>query len=137
MFDKPTCVRCLKINIAALTHVVYTSITVCNTKRKGDRNMTFPAKVLGARLIVSVDETTNKTLGGIIIPGSEKEPVYTGTVMTTGNGARLDDGSLFPMDVSTGDRIIFTQLAGVPISVQGYPGNFIVINEGDVLAIIA
>lgn len=98
--------------------------------------MTFPAKVLGARLVVKIDETTNKTLGGIIIPGAERDPVYTGTVMARGKGARLGDGSIVPMDVFVNDRVIITHLAGVPISVPGHEGNFIVINEGDILAIM-
>lgn len=98
--------------------------------------MTFPIKVLGARIVVKVDPTDNKTVGGIILPGAEDEPVNTGVAMTTGEGARLDDGTHFPMEVAVGDKLLFTPLAGAPVTLPDDDQKYLVINEGDVLAIM-
>lgn len=96
----------------------------------------FPIKVFGARAVVKMDKAENKTLGGIIIPGAENAPVTQGTVMTTGEGMRLDNGTIFPMEVKTGDRVMIAPNAGSPVAVAGDDSEYLVINEAHVLAII-
>lgn len=98
--------------------------------------MTFPLKVLGSRAVVKLDEKENKTLGGIIISTSEAEPTDTGVVMAVGDGQRLDNGTSFPMTVKVGDMVIVNPMSSAPVSVPGESGNFIVINEVHILAVI-
>ena len=92
-------------------------------------------RVFGARLIVKRDEKETQTMSGIILSESSVEENYTGVVVATGKGARLENGNLMPMEVQVGDRVLFTRMAGVPIEVEGEEGEFLVINERDVLAI--
>lgn len=89
-------------------------------------------KVLGARVVIKLEEAENKTSTGIILT-SEKEPEFIGDVVATGTGARLENGTQMPMEVSIGDRVIYTRMAGVPIEYNGE--KLLVINERDVIAI--
>lgn len=89
-------------------------------------------KVLGARVVIKLEEAENKTSTGIILT-SEKEPEFIGDVVATGTGARLENGTQMPMEVSVGDRVIYTRMAGVPIEYNGE--KLLVINERDVIAI--
>lgn len=92
-------------------------------------------KVFGARVIVKEEKKeNNKTLSGIIVPGSDKEPTYIGTIIAVGNGALLDNGVRVPMEVSVGDRIVYTSFSGTQIEEKGE--TFLVLNQRDILAIL-
>lgn len=92
-------------------------------------------RVFGARCIVKEEKReTNKTSSGIIVPGSDKEPTFTGTVIAVGDGALLDSGIRVPMEVKVGDRIVYTNFSGTPIINKGE--TYLVLNERDILAII-
>lgn len=90
-------------------------------------------RVLGARVVVKL-EMEEETPSGIVLPTNAKEPKYEGIVVATGDGARLENGLLMPMDVKPGDRVIYSRLAGVPITYNGE--ELLVINERDIIAII-
>ena len=96
----------------------------------------FPVSVMGARAVVKLDQAETKTMGGIIIPGADKEPVTQGVIMTTGKGMRLNNGSYFPMEVEVGDRVILAPNAGTPIYAPGEEGEFLVINEAHIIAVV-
>lgn len=91
-------------------------------------------KVLGARVLVKEDKNDEKTTTGIVIPGREKENTFRGTVVAVGKGAMLDDGTIVPMDVKIGDRIVYTNFSGTPI--RAGEEEYLVLNERDILAII-
>lgn len=92
-------------------------------------------KVLGARCIVKeIKNESDKTMGGIILPGSNNEPTYTGVVIGVGDGALLDNGVKVPMQVKEGDRIIYTTFSGSPIEVNGE--TYLILNERDILCIL-
>lgn len=92
-------------------------------------------KVLGARCIVKeIKRQDNKTSAGIILPGAEKEPTYTGIVVGVGDGALLDNGMKVPMQVKEGDKVIYTTFSGSPVSVDDE--TFLILNERDILCIL-
>ena len=59
------------------------------------------------RVLIRRVESEEKTVGGIIIPDTAKEKPMEGEVVAAGPGARGEDGKLQPMDVRTGDRVLF------------------------------
>lgn len=91
-------------------------------------------KVLGARVVVKLEKEEDKTPGGIVLMNNTKEPKFEGKVVATGTGARLENGTQMPMDVSVGDRVIYSRMAGVPINYK--EEDFLVINERDIIAVI-
>jgi len=84
-------------------------------------------------LVKRVDEET-KTKGGIIIPDTAKEKPQEGKVVAVGAGKVNEDGTTRPMDVKSGDRILFSKYAGTDVKVDGE--DLIIIREDDVLGII-
>jgi chaperonin GroES len=84
-------------------------------------------------LVKRVDEET-KTKGGIIIPDTAKEKPQEGKVVAVGAGKVNEDGTTRPMDVKSGDRILFSKYAGTDVKVDGE--DLIIIREDDVLGIL-
>jgi chaperonin GroES len=86
------------------------------------------------RLLVKRIEEETTTKGGIIIPDTAKEKPQEGRVVAVGGGKLLEDGSVRPLDVKTGDKILFSKYAGSDVKLDGE--EHIIIREEDVLAII-
>src|ERR1700720_639263 len=75
-----------------------------------------------------------KSAGGIIIPDTAKEKPMEGEVVAVGPGARGEDGTLHPLDVKKGDRILFGKWSGTEIKLEGE--ELIIMKESDVMGII-
>ncbi|MGD8958463.1 MAG: co-chaperone GroES [Desulfobacteraceae bacterium] len=86
------------------------------------------------RIIVKRVEEESKTKGGIIIPDSAKEKPAEGIVISVGKGKVAEDGKLIPMEVKTGDRILFGKYSGTEVKVEGE--EYLIMREDDVLGII-
>jgi chaperonin GroES len=59
------------------------------------------------RVLIRRIEAEAKTAGGIIIPDTAKEKPMEGEIVAVGPGARGEDGTLRPLDVKPGDRVLF------------------------------
>jgi chaperonin GroES len=86
------------------------------------------------RLIVKRLEEEEKTKGGIIIPDTAKEKPIEGKVIAAGAGRINKDGKKMPMEVKTGDRILFAKYAGTEVKMDGE--EYLMMKEEDVLAVI-
>ena len=86
------------------------------------------------RVIVERIDAEEKSAGGIIIPDSAKEKPQEGKVVAVGNGKRGDDGKTQPMDVKTGDRILFSKYAGNDVTIDGT--EYIIRREDDILGVL-
>jgi chaperonin GroES len=86
------------------------------------------------RIIVKRSDEEESTRNGIFIPDSAKEKPQEGEVVAVGRGRRLDDGQIVPLDVKTGDRVLFGKYTGSETKVDG--AEYTVMREDDVLAIL-
>src|SRR6059058_1194147 len=86
------------------------------------------------RVVVKRVEEEGKTAGGIIIPDTAKEKPMEGEIVAVGPGARGEDGTLHPLDVKKGDRILFGKWSGTEIKLDGE--ELIIMKESDVMGII-
>lgn len=91
-------------------------------------------KPLSDRLIVRRKEKEEKTLGGIVLPDSAKEKPIEGDVIAVGPGRRTDGGQLVPMQVGTGQTVLFGKYAGTEIKLNGQ--EYVVLREDDVIGIV-
>ena len=90
---------------------------------------------LGDRLIVKALTKEEKTVSGIILPDTaDKERPEQGEVIAAGPGRLLDNGSIAPMIVKVGDKVVFKKYS--PDEVKVDDEEVLVISESDVLAII-
>jgi chaperonin GroES len=87
------------------------------------------------RVLVRRIEAEEKTAGGIIIPDSAKEKPAEGEIVSVGSGARADDGKVTPLDVKSGDRVLFGKWSGTEVKVDGE--DLIIMKESDILGVIA
>ncbi|MFL2801850.1 MAG: co-chaperone GroES [Paracoccaceae bacterium] len=95
--------------------------------------MTF--KPLHDRVVVRRVENDEKTSGGLIIPDSAQEKPAEGEVVSVGNGAIDEKGNRMPMDVKTGDRILFGKWSGTEVKIDGE--DMLIMKESDILGIMA
>ena len=91
-------------------------------------------KPLGDRIVVKVLSQEEKTKGGIVLPDTVKEKPQEGEVKAVGTGRVLDNGQKLPLDVSVGDRVLFSKYGGTEVKVDG--DEFLILSERDVLAIV-
>jgi chaperonin GroES len=89
---------------------------------------------LNDRILVKRIEAEARTAGGLIIPDTAKEKPLEGEVIAVGPGRRMDDGSVRPVAVSAGERILFGKYAGDEIKLEGV--EHMIIREDDVLAVV-
>jgi chaperonin GroES len=94
--------------------------------------MAFSLEPLEDRIVVEpLNEEVQKTAGGIIIPDTAKEKPQEGKVVAVGPG-RFEDGKRVPMDVKTGDKVIYSKYGGTEIAYEGT--DYLVLSARDVLA---
>ena len=86
------------------------------------------------RIIVKRIEEEEKTRGGIIIPDSAKEKPSEGKVVAVGKGKLKEDGTIQPLDVKKGDRVLFSKYSGTEVQIDGE--EHLIIREDDVLAVL-
>jgi chaperonin GroES len=86
------------------------------------------------RIVVKRVEEQETVRGGIIIPDSAKEKPQEGEVVAVGNGKRLEDGKLVPLDVKAGDRILFGKYSGSDIKLDGE--EYMIMREDEVLGVL-
>ena len=89
---------------------------------------------LGDRVLVRRVEEEEKTKGGIIIPDSAKEKPQEGEVLAVGPGARDETGKIQPLDVQTGDRILFGKWSGTEVKLDGE--DLLIMKESDILGVL-
>jgi chaperonin GroES len=86
------------------------------------------------RVVIRRVEAEEKTLGGIIIPDTAKEKPMEGEVVAVGPGARGEDGKIQPLDVKSGDRVLFGKWSGTEVKLDGE--DLIIMKESDIMGII-
>ncbi len=91
-------------------------------------------KPLHDRILVRRINSEEKTKGGIIIPDTAQEKPQEGKIEAVGKGKLLDNGSVRPLDVKVGDKVLFSQYGGNDINIDG--DEYLIMEENDVLAII-
>ena len=86
------------------------------------------------RVVVRRVSAEEKTKGGIIIPDTVKEKPQEGEIIAVGPGARDEKGKLVPLDLKTGDRILFGKWSGTEVKIDGE--ELLIMKESDVMGVI-
>ncbi len=92
------------------------------------------AKPLHDRVLVKRFEENEVVKGGIIIPDTAKEKPMEGEVVAVGPGKIQEDGKRSPMDVKTGDRILFGKYSGTEIKIDDR--DYTIMREEEILAVL-
>ena len=95
--------------------------------------MATKIKPLHDRLVVKRIKEEERSKGGIIIPDIAKEKPQQGKVVAVGTGKR-DNGKVVPLDVKSGDTILFGKYSGTDINIDGE--EHLILREEDVLGVV-
>ena len=87
------------------------------------------------RILVRRLNEDDTVRSGIIIPDSAKEKPQKGEIIAVGKGKSNDEGKVLPLDVKTGDQVLFGKYSGTEIKIDGE--ELLVLRESDVLAKVA
>jgi chaperonin GroES len=87
------------------------------------------------RVVVKRLEGEEKTKGGIIIPDTAKEKPSQGEVIAVGPGGRDEAGKLTPLEVKTGDKVLFGKWSGTEVKIDG--DDLLIMKESDIMGVIA
>jgi chaperonin GroES len=91
-------------------------------------------KPLWDRIAVKQMDAEEKTKSGIVLPDTAKEKPQQAKVVAVGQGRLLDDGSIKPLEIRNGDRVLYGKYAGTEVSVGGE--EYLILREEDVLAVV-
>jgi chaperonin GroES len=86
------------------------------------------------RVVVKRVDAEEKTKGGIIIPDTAKEKPQEGEIVAVGPGARDEAGKLVPLDVKTGDRVLFGKWSGTEVKIDGE--DLLIMKESDIMGVV-
>ncbi|MES1174055.1 MAG: co-chaperone GroES [Myxococcales bacterium] len=97
--------------------------------------MKTKVRPLQDRVLLKRVQEEQKTKGGIIIPDNAKEKPIEGEVVAVGNGKVLDDGTVRPLGVKAGDRVLFGKYSGTELKLDGE--EHLIVREDDILGVVA
>jgi chaperonin GroES len=87
------------------------------------------------RVVVKRINPEAKTKGGIIIPDTAREKPQQGEVVAVGPGGRDEAGKLIPIDIKSGDKVLFGKWSGTEVVLDGE--ELLIMKESDVMGVLA
>ena len=86
------------------------------------------------RVVVRRLEEESTSAGGIVLPDSAAEKPSQGEVLAVGSGKILDNGEVRPLDLSTGDKVIFGQYGGSTVKIDGE--ELLILSESEIFGVL-
>ena len=90
---------------------------------------------LGKRVLIKRSKTT-ASKGGILLPDSAQEKPKQGEVVAVGPGSIDESGRLQKLDLSVGDRVLFSSYAGSEVKTDDHQAEYLIMSEEDVLGVL-
>ncbi|MDQ6896862.1 MAG: co-chaperone GroES [Actinomycetota bacterium] len=97
--------------------------------------MSVSIKPLEDRIVVKSLEAEQTTASGLVIPDTAKEKPQEGEVLAVGPGRIDDKGNRVPLDITVGDRVIYSKYGGTEVKHKG--DEYLILSARDVLAVVA
>lgn len=86
------------------------------------------------RVVIRRVDSETKTSGGIIIPDTAAEKPQQGEVLAAGPGTRDETGKLVPLDIKTGDKVLFGKWSGTEVKIDGV--DLLIMKESDIMGVL-
>ena len=97
--------------------------------------MSITIKPLEDRIVVRALDAEQTTASGLVIPDTAKEKPQEGEVLAVGPGRIDDNGKRVPLDVSVGDKVIYSKYGGTEVKYAGE--EYLILSARDVLAVVS
>jgi chaperonin GroES len=102
------------------------------TQSNLEDNMKF--RPLHDRVVVKRIDAEEKSAGGIIIPDTAKEKPSQGEIVAVGPGGRDENGKLIPIDLKTGEVVLFGKWSGTEVKIDGI--DYLIMKESDIMGVL-
>ena len=89
---------------------------------------------LADRVLIKPKAREETTRSGIVLPDTAKEKPQEGTIVATGPGRVMEDGTRVPLDVKVGDSVLYAKYAGTEYKIENE--EHLILKESDILAIV-
>ena len=89
---------------------------------------------LGDRVVIRPTPREEMTRSGIVLPDTAKEKPQEGTIVAAGPGRLTDEGKREPMDVTTGDKVLYAKYAGTEFKLDDE--ELLIVSQKDILAVV-
>jgi len=86
------------------------------------------------KVVVKPSDADDKSAGGIILPDAAKKKPQEGTVIAVGTGRVLDDGTVKPLTVQVGDKVVYSKYGGTDVKFDG--ADYVLLDEDQIFAIL-
>jgi chaperonin GroES len=86
------------------------------------------------RVVIERIDADTKSAGGILIPDSAQEKPSQGQIVAAGPGGRDEAGKLIPIDLKTGDRVLFSKWSGTEVKIDGK--DLLIMKESDIMGVL-
>lgn len=95
--------------------------------------MSQKIKPLGNRVLIKRSKPLSAK-GGILLPETSKEKPKEGEVIAVGPGKYDESGTLKPVELKVGDKVLFSTYAGTEVKLEDE--ELLILSEDDVLVVI-
>ena len=86
------------------------------------------------RVLIQRLESEQKSAGGIYIPDTAQEKTQLGAVKCVGEGKMLNDGTMRPLKIKSGDTVLFGKYSGTEVKLDGQ--EYLILREEEVLGVV-
>ena len=86
------------------------------------------------RVVVKRLAEQDRTAGGLFIPDSAKEKPVEAEVVAIGSGKLMEDGTLRPLEVKPGDKVLFSKYSGSEVKIDGE--EYLIMRGDDLLGVV-
>ena len=90
-------------------------------------------KPLGNRVLIKRSKPLSAK-GGILLPETSKEKPKEGEVIAVGPGRYDESGTLKPVDLKVGDKVLFSNYAGTEVKLDDE--DLLILSEVDILVVL-
>jgi len=105
---------------------------IIRTERRPEVSM--KVRPLYDYVLVKRIESEEVAPGGIVIPDTAKDRPQQGEVLAVGKGRLTKDGSLIPLEVKPGERVLFAKYAGNDVKIDGE--DYLILREDEIFWVL-
>lgn len=86
------------------------------------------------KVVVKPSDADEKSAGGIFLPDAAKKKPQEGTIIAVGTGRILDDGTIKPLSVQVGDKVVYSKYGGTEVKLEG--SDYVLLDEDQIFAVL-
>ena len=86
------------------------------------------------KVVVKPRAEDEKSSGGILLPDAAKKKPQEGEIIAVGTGRLLDDGTIKPLTVKVGDKVVYAKYGGTEVTIDG--ADLVLLDEDQIYAIL-